>query len=286
MLDRRQILSLLAGASAASPYHAARAQGDPRIAAFNQFLKATSEQDIERAASFRELDFREQEPTSEQRLAQPGLPRRFSSDKTISPRAKDLLIRFEISSRSTYDAKYRKPTWPKGQSGVTIGIGYDIGYSSKALFEEDWRGIIPQASIEKLDDTCGIKGNAARDAVFFVQDVDVPWQAASDQLDRMLKFVSGETINAFPGAATLSEDFFGALVSLVYNRGGGLRSSPNDRLDRRLEMRNIRELLQAGKKSDVAFQIRKMKRIWEGDPDARGLLERRESEARLFELGL
>jgi hypothetical protein len=38
----------------------------------------------------------------------------------------------------TYTKKYRKPVWPKGHSGVTIGIGYDAGNASKPQLRADW----------------------------------------------------------------------------------------------------------------------------------------------------
>lgn len=47
---------------------------------------------------------------------------------------------------------------PGEQSGVTIGIGYDVGQQSRARVLADWSGRIPAA----LAKTCYVKGPAAR----------------------------------------------------------------------------------------------------------------------------
>lgn len=260
----------------------------PPIASFDALLASVSakENELEEARAFRELDYRDAGPTREERAAQPGLARRYSDGKAISARARDLLVRFEVSSKARYELRYRAPIWPKGDSGVTIGIGYDVGYTDPDILRDDWQGLIPAAAITKLSDACGKKGGDAEVLVAFLSDVDVPWAAAEAQLQRMQKFVAGETLHSFPAAQDLSDDAFGALVSLVYNRGGSLKSNPSDKLDRRREMRAIRQLLQEGRPAEVPAQIRAMTRLWAGKADARGLLDRRELEARLFEAGI
>ncbi len=288
MRDRRDLLIGFAAALAISPVCAVMASSEPQLANFQALLEqvAANEAELDGARSYRELQFRQLGPSKEELAAQPGLARRYASTKSISPLAKDLLIRFEVSGAKIYNAKYRRPVWPKGESGVTIGIGYDLGFSTTALLEEDWRDLMDNSSIERLKDACGVRGLEASSLVAFVQDVDVPWSAANGQLDRMLRFVCGETLNAFPAAQTLSPNSFGALVSVVYNRGGNLKSPEGDPRDRRREMRTIRDLLAQNRASEVPLQIRSMKRLWANDPNARGLLARRELEAQLFELGL
>ena len=241
MRDRRDLLIGFAAALAISPVCAVMASSEPQLANFQALLEqvAANEAELDGARSYRELQFRQLGPSKEELAAQPGLARRYASTKSISPLAKDLLIRFEVSGAKIYNAKYRRPVWPKGESGVTIGIGYDLGFSTTALLEEDWRDLMDNSSIERLKDACGVRGLEASSLVAFVQDVDVPWSAANGQLDRMLRFVCGETLNAFPAAQTLSPNSFGALVSVVYNRGGNLKSPEGDPRDRRREMRTI-----------------------------------------------
>jgi GH24 family phage-related lysozyme (muramidase) len=288
VITRRRALFALTATSFAHLIDPRAARSQPLVGTseFDSTLAKLAEKDLEAARAYRELEYRVVGPSTEELQAQPGLARRFSTEKTISNRARDMLILFEVSGKASYEARYRKPIWPKGLSGVTIGIGYDVGYVNKDLLASDWNGLLSAPQIAALEGACGISGSAAGDLVAFVQTVDVPWTAATAQLDRMLKFVGGETLNAFPGAEKLSADSFGALVSLVYNRGSGMKSANNDTIDRRREMRNIRQALSGGRVGDVANEIRNMKRIWSGQSDARGLLARRDLEAQLFEIGM
>lgn len=258
------------------------------VADFDQLLaQASSDQaTVDQAKSYRELAYREDGPTPEALAAAPNLPRRYRSNKPISSRARDVIVRFEVSGERRYNAAYRKPIWPKGESGVTIGIGYDIGYCTRERLAEDWAGILSEASVASLGPACKVTGAAANGLLPFLQGIDVSWTAALQQFDRFVPFVAGETVHAFPRSEQLSADSFGALVSLVYNRGSAMNSRGSDSLDRRKEMRVVKELIAAGNYAEIAGQIRSMKRIWQGDPNARGLLDRRELEARLFEMGL
>src|SRR3981081_336751 len=47
-----------------------------------------------------------------------------------SERAYELIIDFEVGGRSEYERTYQRPEWPQGESGVTIGVGYDLGYNT------------------------------------------------------------------------------------------------------------------------------------------------------------
>lgn len=75
---------------------------------------------------------------------------------------------------------------------------------------------------------------------------------------------------------------FGVLVSLVYNRGSRMTDSPKAPGDR-AEMRAIRDAVAGGQFAVIPAQLRSMQRLW---PIGNGLRDRREREAKLFELGL
>jgi hypothetical protein len=47
----------------------------------------------------------------------------------VSERAIQLIVYFEVTDEATYRRKYQRPVWPGLNSGVTIGIGYDVGYT-------------------------------------------------------------------------------------------------------------------------------------------------------------
>jgi peptidoglycan hydrolase-like protein with peptidoglycan-binding domain len=45
------------------------------------------------------------------------------------------IAREEVGGRDYYDSSCARPAWPGGDSGVTIGVGYDLGYQT--AFEDD-----------------------------------------------------------------------------------------------------------------------------------------------------
>jgi GH24 family phage-related lysozyme (muramidase) len=199
---------------------------------------------------------------------------------SLSDRAKRLLITFEVSGKSTYEKRYQRPTWPGGVSGVTVGIGYDLGYVTQAMCQADW-AMLDESSLEALVRCCGKRSEAAKEQILSLTDVQISWQQASDQFDAFLPYAIGQTENTFRNCELLSDDSFGALLSLVYNRGPSL--SPVSA--RRKEMREIAQLMADKKFIDVPDKIRDMKRLWTQDNE-RGLVLRRELEATLFEEGL
>ncbi|QQR97778.1 MAG: hypothetical protein IPK18_13225 [Sphingobacteriales bacterium] len=67
------------------------------------------------------------------------------------------------------------------------------------------------------------------------------------------------------------------MLSIVYNRGSSLVGTG------RTEMKNIVPLVKTKDLKEIAKEIRSMKRIWENNPNTRGLLIRREAEAVLVE---
>ncbi len=228
---------------------------------------------------------REREPED---TGDPSAPKRIVgrpplSSTPVAQRAIDLMIAFEVTSQSTYTRLYQRPTWPKGASGVTIGIGYDIGYATRAHLTEDWIGKIPDPIIQRFAAACGVTGEAAHSTVPELRDISINWQTANDQfLKRVLPRAVGEAERSLPNTDLLSAEALGALVSLIYNRGASF-NSPKDRFR---EMRAIKVHMEAKAFPNIPDEIRAMKRIWENDPDMLGLLERRELEALLFEDGL
>ena len=202
----------------------------------------------------------------------------------ISAAALDLIIREEVSSQSEYERKYRRPIWPALQSGVTVGIGYDCGHNSPAQIAEDWSGLIEPAMIRALQSVSGVKGSPAQAKAKAIRDlVDVPWDAAIDVFKKTsVPKYAAMARKALPNFDSLSPDCRGAITSLVYNRG------PSFSLDgeRYREMRNIRAHMVARAFDQIPAEFRAMKRIWAGNPQAKGVVARRDREAALFEKGL
>lgn len=201
----------------------------------------------------------------------------------ISDRAIQLIIAFEVTSEAVYERLYRRPTWPKGKSGVTIGIGYDLGYVQAAQVARDWTASLGAPAVEVLSPVCGLTGEAAHQALQQVMSIDVPFSSASAVFQQTsVPRTTAETVGALPGSDALSTDCLGALVSLVYNRGPSFSADG----DRYTEMRAIKADVMQKRFADIPGQLRSMKRLWAGNPDAAGLVRRRELEALLFEQGL
>jgi len=206
------------------------------------------------------------------------------SSLKISTRAQDLIVAFEVSSEHTYTQRYQKPTWPGGQSGATIGVGYDIGYVKADELQADWASLVGQNATNILLPACGVTGAAAQALVPRLSNVAIPWDKAVEQFGvEMSKYVT-LTQESLPNFSSLSEDCRGALVSLVYNRGPSFDvPESSDARNRYSEMRNIKRHMTEKKFSLIPSEMRNMERLW---PGVAGLVRRREAEAALFELGL
>ncbi|AUT52526.1 hypothetical protein C2L66_12175 [Paraburkholderia caribensis] len=211
-------------------------------------------------------------------------PRTKPSDLPISKDAENLIILSEVTGESQYKKKLERPIWPGGNSGVTMAFGYDLGYVTAEWLRQDWKDILAPSQLAILERACKLRGAAAKTRLGEFSSVSIPWSLAAPQFrSRLLPLYVGETIRRLPNAASLPEDSRGALVSLVYNRGGG--GFQSDKPQYR-EMREIRLLMNEEHYEKIPTQIRKMKHLWDGKPEMKGLLTRRELEARLFEQGL
>ncbi|MFN3347439.1 hypothetical protein [Pseudorhodoplanes sp.] len=205
----------------------------------------------------------------------------------ISKAAYDLILKEEVSSRQTYEKKYRGPTWPGHSSGVTIGIGYDVGYVTATELRREWQGRIPESMIAALIPCCGVTGKAAQALVSQLRrvgSIDIPFDIAKQQFDEVkLPKFELRTARSLPNTDKLHPDCFGALVSLTFNRGTSYSiPASRDPHGRYREMRAIRAAMAAENFHLVPACFRDMKRLWPGS----GLVARRENEARLFERGL
>jgi hypothetical protein len=197
----------------------------------------------------------------------------------LSPRALKLILDYEVGGgEGYYNAALKHPCYPGGESGVTIGIGYDLGYNTSAQFQNDWGSRINGGDYNRLINHIGKKGSSAKSAIPSVKDISIPWDAALEVFKRntVPRFIK-ETLRAFPGADKLHRDAFGALVSLVFNRGGSLSGAS------RVEMLNISKAIKgeiptANIYGYIADQIIAMKRLWVGK-GLDGLLRRRNEEA-------
>jgi GH24 family phage-related lysozyme (muramidase) len=204
-----------------------------------------------------------------------------NSNFSFSDKAYKLIVKYEVGGGSEYYTKcLERPTYPGGASGVTIGIGYDLGYNTLKQFEDDWHNLLDANDYNKLTLHIGKKADKAKAAISSLRDIRVKWAAAESvfKTSTLPRFIV-ETKRAFPGSDKLHPDAFGALVSLVFNRGGSVVGSS------RQEMLNIRDAISnkiytVNTYLYIAHQILEMKRLWIGK-GLDGLLVRRNEESAL-----
>lgn len=209
----------------------------------------------------------------------------------ISQKSLDMIVGFEVTSPAVYERRYRKPIWPGGASGVTVGIGYDLGYYTAEQVREAWAKYVSERALKLMLDCRGAKGLAAEAACSYVQEIDIPYAVAAQAFhESTLPQFAAMVRKIYPGVEQLPPDAQGALLSLVYKRGADI----DPKKDRRREMYNIslllspeqgvalfedvKRVLLAQTLSQIAFEIRKMKRLW---PTVKGLRDRRDKEADL-----
>lgn len=194
----------------------------------------------------------------------------------ISKKAIELIIKHEIGGRQVYDKKYQKPIWAGGDSGCTIGIGYDLGYVTEKQFFSDWNGLNLNF-LNALRKVVGIKGEAVKTMMRGeILQVRIPYNFAYEvfvnkSIPKYYKLAKA----IYPEIDTLNEDTRGALVSMVYNRGNKIEG------ESRKEMKAIIDLVAKADYEGIADQIERSKRLWEGK-GLDGLVKRREEEADLI----
>ena len=194
-----------------------------------------------------------------------------------SKNALDLILKYEVGGGQSYYDKYlSRFTWPKGASGPTIGIGVDCGYYTPEELETIFH-FLPEKQIKLIKGASGKTGSAGQQYTKVLRDAGI--QVSWDQAKKIFETLTWPKFTrlaerAFPGLDKLCDDAYGAIVSLVFNRGtsmsGGSRS----------EMREIRDLVPKKDYRSIALEIQKMKRVWKGK-GLDGLLERRDSESAL-----
>ena len=195
----------------------------------------------------------------------------------ISRKAADLIIQFEIGGRNIYEKSYQKPTWAGGESGITIGIGADLGYMTEKEFMKVWSPHLNLNFIECLRKVVGLKGIQAKQMLRGeILNVRVPYNTAYEVFVKYdIPKYYAKTKAIYPQLDELNEDTQGALVSMVYNRGNKLEG------DSRIEMKRIVEMVKNKDYEGIAEEIEKSKRHWEGK-GLDGLVVRREAEADLI----
>ncbi len=194
----------------------------------------------------------------------------------IPTEAVTFIVREEVGSRKFYDRHVAIPHFPGVESGVTIGVGYDLRFQEPADFEADWAGILTAQQMARLRPHLGKPGSAA--AVAALGDLRIAFPDAWKVFVKCaLPRGVQQTEHCYGALSALPPLCRGALVSLVYNRGTKLTG------DWRREMKAIRDHIDAGNLDRVATEFESMKRLW---PGSVGLRKRRDKEAEMWRRGL
>ena len=200
----------------------------------------------------------------------------------MTPEQIHLIVGHEIGAEYPGDKRYynkfcSRPTYPGGDSGVTVGIGYDLGYNSSIQIRMDWEGKVNGNLLAFMLKCVGRTGNNAKlmltpSVKGFVIDYDTAMRVFNEcTLPRFQKLAE----KTYPGLNELNETTQAVIVGLIYNRGASLSG------DRRTEMAALVPAVAAKDYEEIAFQIDKMKRLWVGTTVS-GLVLRREKEAQMI----
>src|SRR4051812_6130419 len=63
--------------------------------------------------------------------------------------------------------------WPGGDSGITIGVGYDLGFVTEEQLDEDWSPFLGSDEIGRLKDVIGLSGEKARQRAGDFRDIKI-----------------------------------------------------------------------------------------------------------------
>lgn len=191
------------------------------------------------------------------------------------------IIREEDSSEWYFIKHYQQPEWPGGASGVTIMLGYDLGYANPEKIHRDLGGKISADMLAACVACSGITGAAAHEQMLRVRSrINIPWLVSLDVFlhNDMPEWIA--TVRKYlPNTELLPPDCLGILVSLAYNRGPSFNAGG----DRAREMRAIKADMAAKNFADIPNQLRSMARLW---PSSSGVHGRRFREATIYQNAL
>jgi hypothetical protein len=187
----------------------------------------------------------------------------------ISQRAFDMIVAEEVTSKPYYIQHYQFPEWPGLSSGVTVGIGYDLGTASREKIASDWASLVLPDMLTIMMSCSGLTGNAGRIKCAEVKKaILISWEMAMTVFaSRDVPQWTAAVLKAIPGAENLNGDLLGVLVDIAYNR----------------ELKAIRFEVGQNRLASVPREISRMKRLW---PGTLGLLRRCDHRIALWNYGM
>ena len=114
----------------------------------------------------------------------------------LTDKTKKLIIDFEGLNQPS--------KWPGGDSGITLGIGYDLGYVTVDQFESDWALYLTADQLKRLRGAVGKRRIAAKNRAVQLQDIKIKRKEAETVfIERNLPLYALKTEMTFPGIAEL-----------------------------------------------------------------------------------
>lgn len=162
-------------------------------------------------------------------------------------------------------------------SGVTLDYGYDLGQVTRDQFSADWGPVLAPQDASRLGPCVGLRGGVARTiaATAPIHGIGVTrTQAGQVFASATLPRYCELTLHTFPGLDALPKAVHTALVDLIYNRGASLDGPRRD------EMRVIKAAVSVSDLKAIAYNLRKMARLW---PEVPGLQRRCNKRAELLD---
>ena len=114
---------------------------------------------------------------------------------SFSDKALQLMLDFEGLNQPS--------KWPGGASGITIGIGYDLGYVTVDEFESSWGDVLPEDHRLRLIRGVGLRGQRARGRAPEFADIRIKRLDAEVVFrQRTIPAYEFRTQQAFPGVGS------------------------------------------------------------------------------------
>ena len=208
----------------------------------------------------------------------------------LSSKAIGVILHFEVGADpntgefTSYSRGFEKAVNPKGDSGATIGIGYDLGHKNQAEIRRDWAPFVSPSMLNILASAAGITGggqsvtnkvNQINSAGF-----NVPMENARIIfMNTTLKKWCNTATRYYPNIEKTHPHTQGALISLIFNRGSKFDSN------RTRHKGFIRNDLKAGR-VPTPNHWTDQSQIWIGTSIYNGIRRRRDFEGGLAALGL
>lgn len=160
-----------------------------------------------------------------------------------------------------------KAYWPKGQSGVTLDPGVDLGYADKSLIGSLYKPLLSGTQYEAVLSVTGIRGKAAKAALDSSPELksirisretaaEIFPAAAIPYWDAISKRFSTIRDDDTPGSVQT------VMLSLAYNRGPGNRElEPLAEPVRKKDWMQVAEIIDQMQQDHALEGIRKRRKL-------------------------